>query len=82
MILGIAACFGYFARVRAMAGAEQCFALLPVNASLSSQHSEAHSNSHHILFSRHSLFFFSFHLFVVYLLFVVCSFLGHDLVNY
>ena len=35
-ILGIAACFRYLAQVRAMpAGAEQCFALLPVNASLS-----------------------------------------------
>jgi hypothetical protein len=30
----IAARFGYLAQVQAVAGAEQCFALLPVNASL------------------------------------------------
>jgi len=33
MILGIAACFGYLAQVCAVDGAEQCKALLSVNAS-------------------------------------------------
>ena len=64
----IAACLGYFTRVRAMAGAEQFLALfLTLFPTL-----RLIRNSHHIFLSRHSLFCFSFHFLIVYLLFVVC----------
>jgi len=60
----IAACFGYLARVWVVAGAEQCFGLLPVNAYLSLMFSGLFWNSHHISllsfpirFSFHPLLF-------------------------
>jgi len=68
MTLGIAACFGYLDRVPAVAGAEQCFALLPIHLPDALSYLQ---NSHYISLS----IIFSFHV-------SISLFLKHDVVNY
>jgi hypothetical protein len=89
MLLGIAACFRYLARVWATAGPEQCFALLPVNAPPSEAHITTSLSSFSIRLSFHPPFvsfviLYSFaSSFPIASLVIVCPlFSGHDPVNY